>query len=252
MRFLPAIFFTSRPAVRPAFFGGHRCNILSFSSPVFGSTFWTCSHRSWRPGICLRVSIFELWFLSNRYTKQPSIHFAWIGLAFALVNKCSPFITTLRLPGISLFCQPWSESKLFAFSQGLSNSAVVLLGFHLCFAMKSSIQMPVQVSLFMLGSCLFCTYLAYQLKISVVVLEVFIFCNLLVDRWESNYCAISIADRSFFILIELRQDMIIFSILLENWELSYGIGIFYFNPFTRLSFRIYCLYWKKEKTQRAS
>ncbi len=30
-----------RSAVRPAFPGGHRCNVLSFSSPVFGSTFRT-------------------------------------------------------------------------------------------------------------------------------------------------------------------------------------------------------------------
>jgi hypothetical protein len=39
-----------RSAVRPAFPGGHRSYILGFPSPVFGSTFWTCSHRSWWPG----------------------------------------------------------------------------------------------------------------------------------------------------------------------------------------------------------
>jgi hypothetical protein len=50
MRFLRPSSSPPRPAVRPAFFGGHRCNVLSFSSPVFGSTFWTCSHRSRRPG----------------------------------------------------------------------------------------------------------------------------------------------------------------------------------------------------------
>jgi hypothetical protein len=50
MRFLPVIFFTSETSCPAGIFWWTPVQHTQFSSPVFGSTFWTCSHRSWRPG----------------------------------------------------------------------------------------------------------------------------------------------------------------------------------------------------------
>ncbi len=153
------------------------------------------------------------------------------------------------------FVNPWVKVSCLLFPMVLLNYTVVLLGFHLSFAMKifysnASKFFHAWFILVLYLSCISRIFLwlsVEDIRSSVRIIRILL--SFSKNWWESNYGAISIVFRSFFILIELHQDMRICSILLENWELSYGIGIFYLNPFTRLTFPIYLLYWKKEKTQ---